>query len=249
MNFFTLPISRPYATLLYALLAIWAAPLILGFAFGKLDEERINRIPRANKILSSAILVVCALIWWLAGASGTPLAAYAALLFFGMAFSFLGDLIMAQLLPLPQYVLFGMGAFGVAHVLYISGYLRLGSVLGLQDGRARVTGLAVLLVLAVVLWWTLIRSPQTDAVLNYGSLGYALLLAAMAGLAVSLALQEPRFVLLALGAVLFLISDVFLGHRLFQGGTFLLVGDLVWMTYIVGQLLIVFSTAAGLQML
>jgi len=241
--------TESYATLLYALLAVWAAVLILGFAFGRLDEERINRIPRTNRIISSAILVVCALTWWLAGASGTPLAAYAALLFFGMAFSFLGDVIMAQLLPLPQYVLCGMGAFGVAHVLYISGYLRLGSVLGLQDGRARAVGLAALLVLAVVLWWMLIRSPQTDAVLNYGSLGYALLLAAMAGLAMSLALQEPRFVPLALGAVLFLVSDVFLGHRLFQGGTFLLVGDLVWMTYIVGQLLIVFSTATGLRLL
>jgi len=239
-----------HVTLLRVLLAVWAALLILGFAFGKLDEERINRIPRLNKILSSAILVACALIWWLAGAAGTPLAGYAALLFFGMAFSFLGDVIMAELLPLPQHVLFGIGAFGVAHVLYISGYLRLGGVLGLQDGRARAAGLAVFLVLAVVLWWVLICSPQTPAVLlNYGSLGYALLLAAMAGLAVSLALQEPRFVPLALGAVLFLISDVFLGHRLFQGGKFLLVGDLVWMTYIVGQLLIVFSTAIGLRLL
>jgi hypothetical protein len=240
---------KSYVILLYALLAIWAALLILGFAFGQLDEERINRIPRLNKILSSVILVVCALVWWLAGASGTPLATYAALLFFGMAFSFLGDVIMAQLLPLPQHVIFGMGAFGVAHVLYISGYLRLGRVLGLQDSRARVVGLAVLLVLGVLLWWLLIRSPQTAAVLNYGSLVYALLIAAMAGLAVSLALQEPRFVPLALGAVLFLVSDVFLGHRLFQGGQFLLVGDLVWMTYIVGQLLIVFSTATGLRLL
>ncbi len=246
---FALPISRSYATLLYGLLAAWAALLILGFALGRLDVERINRIPRTNKTLSSLILVICALVWWRASASDTPLAAYAALLFFGMAFSFLGDLIMAQLLPLPQYVLFGIGAFGVAHVLYISGYLRLGGVLGLQDGRARAIGLAALLVLAVVLWWLLIRSPQTDAVLNYGSLGYALLLAAMAGLAVSLALQEPRFAPLAVGALLFLISDVFLGHRLFQRGKFLLVGDLVWMTYIVGQLLIVFSTATGLRLL
>ena len=57
--------------LLYALLAIWAALLILGFVFGRLDDERINRIPRPNKILSSLILVMCALIWWRAGASGT----------------------------------------------------------------------------------------------------------------------------------------------------------------------------------
>jgi len=246
---FTLPIPKPYAILLYALLAVWAALLTLGFAFGRLDKERVNCIPRTNKILSSLVLVICALIWWRAGASVTPLSTYAAFLFFGMTFSFLGDVIMAQLLPLPQYVLFGIGAFGVAHVLYIIGYLRLGGVLGLQDGRSRAIGLAALLVLAVVLWWTLIRSPQTDAVLNYGSLAYALLLGAMAGLTVSLALQQPRFAPLALGAGLFLISDVFLGYRLFRGGTFLLIGDLVWMTYIVGQLLIVFSTATGLRLL
>ena len=63
-----LPISRPYAVLLYALLTIWAALLILGFAFGQLDEDRVNRIPRFNKILSALILVICALIWWRAGA-------------------------------------------------------------------------------------------------------------------------------------------------------------------------------------
>jgi uncharacterized membrane protein YhhN len=131
----------------------------------------------------------------------------------------------------------------------MAGYLRLGALLRLQDSRTRAIGLGVLLILAVVLWWTLIRSPQTEAVLNYGSLAYALLLGAMAGLAASLALQEPRLVPLALGAVLFLISDVLLGYRLFRDGNFLLVGDLVWMTYIVGQLLIVFSTATGLQLM
>ena len=73
---FALPISRPYAILLYALLAIWAALLILGFAFGWLDEQRINRIPRTNKMFSSIILVICALIWWRAGVTGTQLAGY-----------------------------------------------------------------------------------------------------------------------------------------------------------------------------
>jgi len=237
------------STLLYVLLALWAALLVLGFAFGRLDEKRVNRIPRANKLLSSAILVPCALIWWRAGAVGTPLAGYAALLFWGMAFSFLGDLILAQLLPLPQHVLTGMGAFGVAQALYIVGYLRLGEALGLPGAGARAAALVGFFLVAVMLWWTLIRSPQTPAMLNYGSLGYALLIAAMSGLALSLALQEVRFVPLALGAVLFVISDTLLGHRLFQGGHFLLIGDVIWMTYIVGQSLIVFSTAAGLHML
>ena len=43
MKFFVPLIPAPYAILLYTLLAAWAALLILGFAFGRLDEERINR--------------------------------------------------------------------------------------------------------------------------------------------------------------------------------------------------------------
>jgi len=238
-----------YDIVLYALLAVWAALLALGFAFGRLDAKRMQRIPRANKLLSSGILVLSALIWWRAGAAGTPLAGYAALVFFGMAFSFLGDVIMAELLPLPQHVLFGMGVFGVAHVLYVVGYLRLGDVLGLPGGTAQAAVLIAFYLLVVPLWGTFVRSPQKPAVLNYASLAYALLIAAMAGLAMSLALQEPRFVPLARGAVLFVVSDLVLGHRLFQGGHFLLIGDLVWMTYIVGQLLIVFSTATALRLL
>jgi uncharacterized membrane protein YhhN len=241
--------APPYVIAEYVLLVAWTALLGLGFAAGKLDQRGVQRIPRLNKLLSSGILLLCSLLHWRFGASGTPLSGFAALILAGMSLSLIGDVLMAGVVPLPQHVFFGMGAFGAAHAFYISGYLRLGTVLGLQNRLARVSALGGLILLAVPLWWALVRSPRQPRAVNCASLAYALLLSVMVGLAVSLALQNVRFVPLALGALLFLVSDLLLGHRLFQGGHFRLIGDLVWMTYIAGQLLIVRSTVAALDCL
>ncbi|MBC7264408.1 MAG: lysoplasmalogenase [Chloroflexi bacterium] len=240
-------IPQPYRGLLYVLLFSWAMLLVFGFAFGPLNETRTNRIPLPNRMASSFILVLCAVIWWRAGAGVRPLAGYTALIVVGMACGFLGDLIMAaEIIPMPERVIYGMVAFGLGHIFYIAAYLRLGGALGLTDGRARILSLAALFIVALATWWALIRGPQAPAVLNYGSLGYALLLSAMVGLAVALAVQEPRFIPLALGAILFLVSDTILGNELFRGNVWTLVGDVVWLTYIAGQALIVFSTASAL---
>jgi hypothetical protein len=75
-------------------------------------------------------------------------------------------------------------------------------------------------------------------------LGYALLLGVMAGAAVGLVVQEARFLVLAIGALLFLVSDAILGNWLFRGNEWFLIGDGVWILYAAGQALIVFSPAA-----
>jgi len=234
---------------LAVLVGIWLGSLTLGFVFGKLDRRRLNRLPLPIRLLSSAILVVCALIWWRWAAIGTPLAGYAALLFCGMSLSFVGDLIMAGVLPLPSYVLFGMGTFGTAHVVYIMGYVRLAAGVGLRSWALPAAAVLGYYVLGVPLWWRLVRSPDQPAVATWGSLAYSLVLATMAGMAAGVALQETSFLPLALGSLLFVVSDLLLGHRLFQGGHFVSLGDSIWATYILGQLLIVFSTGSGLKLI
>ena len=42
----------------------------------------------------------------------------------GMGSGFLGDLIMAEIIPLPEHVLGGMLAFGVGHICYIRALLQ-----------------------------------------------------------------------------------------------------------------------------
>ena len=231
------------------LVAIWLISLGLGFVFGKLDRRRLNRLPLRIRLLSSAILVVCALIWWRPAAIDTPLAGYAALLCLGMSLSFVGDVIMSGIVPLPQHVLVGMGTFGAAHVVYVVAYSRLAAVLGLRSWALPAAALAGYYALAIPLWWKLVRSPDQPLAATGASLGYSLVLATMAGMAAGVALQEASLVPLALGGLLFVVSDLLLGHRLFQGGHFVLMGDCIWMTYILAQLLIVFSTATGLNLL
>ena len=228
--------------LAYTLLGLGMGVYLLGLAFGRFNAGRTHRSPTWARMASSAALVLAALAWWLGVGRSTPLAAYTAFLFLGMLLSFLGDLTMAELLPLSPHVLFGMLAFGLAHVAYLVGYGQASRALGLDDPRAWAGGVGGALLLALVLWWTLIRNPGSNSPLSYGALGYALLLGGMFGAALALAVQDPRFRSLAAGALLFLISDVILGNRIFRENHWFLVGDVVWILYITGQALIVFST-------
>jgi hypothetical protein len=81
--------------------------------------------------------------------------------------------------------------------------------------------------------------------LHRAALPYALLLASTAGLATGLAVQAPAFVPLAIGGGLFLLSDLILAARLFNGVYFYLIGDIVWLTYGPAQALIVYSVSSA----
>lgn len=229
--------------LTYGLLIAGMATYALSFLFGRLDADRTHRSAVWARMASSAALVLAALVWWLGAGRATPLAGYTFFVFAGMLCSFIGDLTLAQLLPLKPHLPFGMLAFGAAHVLYLCGYAQAGQALGLNDPRAWVGGIVGGLLAAALMWWAVIHKPGSRSVLDYGALVYGLLLGAMAGAAVALALQWPRFWGLAAGALLFLASDAVLGNRLFRRGNWLMVGDVVWALYIAGQALIVFSTA------
>jgi hypothetical protein len=197
-------------------------------------------------MVNSAALVLAALVWWRAVAVGTPFAGYAGFILLGMACSFVGDLLMAQVIPLPAHPIPGIVAFGVAHIFYILGSVQLGQALGLTEGGVWAASVVALELLGVVLWRTLIYSPSADPVLAYGALAYALLLAGTTGATIALAIQAPRLTILAVGAVLFLLSDAILGNRLLRDNDWFMVGDVVWAIYIAGQSLIVFTLPAVL---
>jgi predicted cobalt transporter CbtA len=101
----------------------------------------------------------------------------------------------------------------------------------------------------VVAWYGIVYRPaKTRTVVHIIALGYALVLASTAGLAAGLALQNGLFWGLALGAALFLLSDMILAGELFSGLRFPLLGDVVWLTYGPGQMLIVYSVDAALRL-
>ncbi len=71
-------------------------------------------------------------------------------------------------------------------------------------------------------------------------------LASTAGFASGLALQAGGFTPLAIGAALFLLSDLILAAQLFNNLRFRFIGDIVWLTYGPAQMLIVFSVYTAL---
>jgi len=231
--------------LLYLLVGLDLLLLCGGLLFGPLDAAAPGRLPRPLRLVLSVLLVVAALAQWRL-AAGTPAAGYAQWILAGMALGFLGDLVMAGLIPVPQRLIGGMLAFGLGHVAYIVAMTVLTTALGLWHGPRHTAVAAVLGLAAVALWARLVRKPGGEPTLNAAALGYSLLMAAMNALAIALALGDARFVPLAAGALLFLTSDLIIGNWNIRGHAWRRVNDAIWLTYNLGQMLIVLSVAAAL---
>jgi uncharacterized membrane protein YhhN len=241
-----MPLSPAVIWVLRGLLVLWAALLVFGFVFGRPGPDRRNRLPLPVRMGTSAVLLLAALVWWLGATRGTALDAYGALILLGMALGFLGDLILARVIPLPQPVVSGILAFGLGHVTYIAAFLQAGRVLGLPLAPALPATLAVYLAVAAVLWALLVRAPSQPPALNAGTAGYSLLLAAMAAVAMVLAFGDSRFWPLALGGLLFVASDLVLGNQIMRNTAWPYSGDVIWTTYTGAQAAIVYSSAAAL---
>ncbi|HET9222570.1 MAG TPA: lysoplasmalogenase [Roseiflexaceae bacterium] len=219
----------------FALFALTAALLLLGLALGRPDARRRNRIPLPVRMLSSALVLAAALLLW--KESAAPSKRAAKLVAAGMSCGLLGDLLMAQVIPLPRHVIWGMLAFGAGHTFYIRALLERSRQTAGAGHPYPALGTALAITLAG--WWALVRNPEIDRTLNYSALAYSLLLASMSGLAASLAVQDNRYLPVAGGGALFLASDTLLASELFRKAHFPGIGDVIWMTYIVGQALIV----------
>ncbi len=236
---------------LIGLLILWAALLFGGFIFGG-PAEATRRMPTWTRMASSAVLVVAAVSWY-AFVRHTPAGSYALLIAIGMTFGFLGDLALAGFLPGGRNVIVGIVSFGIGHIFYITAMLRFTAAAGLNNPTARWGALAVWLLVGLVGWYLVVlrgarASGITPGTIHWIALPYALLLAATAGLATGLALQDSRFILLALGAALFLLSDLILAGEMFSGMTFRLISDVIWLTYGPAQMLIVYSIARVLAL-
>lgn len=234
---------------LIGLLILWAALLFGGFIFGG-PADAARRMPAWTRMASSATLVVAGFSWYLF-TRDTAAGSYALLVAIGMTFGFLGDLALAGFLPGGRNVIAGIAFFGIGHVFYITAMLRFATAAGLTAPGARWGALALWLLVGLVGWYLIVYRGALSAgielsIVHWIALPYALLLASTAGLATGLALQDSRFIPLALGGALFLLSDLILAGEMFSGVTFRLIGDIIWLTYGPAQMLIVYSVGSVL---
>jgi hypothetical protein len=216
---------------LVGLLIVWAIFLFGGFIFG--SGER--RMPTWTRMVSSAVLVIAAWSWYIINRD-----TFSLLLALGMMLGFVGDLWLAGVLGNGRTIIGGIVAFGIGHIFYISAILTFGNAhsMGVRWGA-----LVGWLLVGLVGWYFVVFRGQEVTVLHWAALPYALLLASTAGFATGLALQSSHFVPLALGAALFLLSDLILAGELFSGLKFPLIGDAIWLTYGPGQALIVYAAS------
>ncbi len=228
------------------LAVVWAALLVGGFVLGRPQAGRAGRMPTWTRMASSLTLVVAA---WMALTGTGAGNRFAWLIALGMTLGFVGDLCMARLLPVSPHVLWGMAAFGLGHVAYIAALVGFGNAAGLNATGPRMVAWLVWLAIGAAAWYLVVFRGQRPTVLHWAALPYALLLASTSGFASGLALQWSAAIPLAVGAALFLLSDLILAGRLFAGRSFRLIDDVVWLTYGPGQMLIVygfaFAAAAG----
>ncbi|MEO8608676.1 MAG: lysoplasmalogenase [Chloroflexota bacterium] len=223
---------------------VWAALLFGGFFFGKLNAEGTHRIPRWARMASSFTLVIVAWGWFEFAIFSRE---YILLIAIGMTLGFIGDLFMAQLVPLKDYVLGGIGSFGLGHIAYIIAFISFGNEhnLFLENETTRWIAVFVWWLIALAGWYIVVFRGQKHTFLHYAALPYALLLASTAGLATGLAIHNAAFIPLAIGTALFLLSDLILAAQLFNGLHFKMIGDVVWLTYGPAQMLIVYSVASA----
>lgn len=226
------------------ILAVLAVPIVLGIGFARGPRhDPTRRIPRPYRMATSVILVAAAVYQWLGPLRDTPVQGVAGWFAVGMAFGLLGDLIMAHLIPTPNRLIFGILAFGLGHLAYIVGFIQTAAVTGLRNPLTQQWLWLAYLAAVVVLWAVAVRSPHMPPALNYAALIYAGLIGVMAGCAAGLAVQDARFLLPALGGILFLASDLILGNHEFRKRSWPGVQDVIWTTYILGQALIILTPA------
>lgn len=236
------------------ILPLWLAQVAL-FAGGWLGPWRdapelknIGRLPRPARMLLSFSLVLAALILWLGDLGRIEV--YSQWVAFGMAASFVGDLIMARLIRLPNRLIGGMIAFGIAHGLYITAYIRTIQTISALEPYSRFdtglrTGLIAYGLITLLGWWFLIRDPQKGTAINLGALVYGLWISVMASFALALALAlGGAFWLTALGGLLFVCSDFIIGMTDIHGISLKNANDWVWLTYVAGQMGIIYAGAS-----
>ena len=104
--------------------------LIIAFIFGHYNADRTRRTIKPLRLSTSWILAACAWIIW---AASTTLRTPALLIALGMTFGALGDLVLADVIPLPKRMISGILVFSIGHLCYIAGFSQTARLLGLND--------------------------------------------------------------------------------------------------------------------
>jgi hypothetical protein len=231
-----------------SLLIVQITTFIVGWAGPWRDPPEMHsngRVAWPIRMGLSFSMVIGALLVWFGAPAGSPNAAYATFALCGMIASFVGDLIMARLIPAPNRLIGGMIAFAAAHAMYIRAYAAAVAAAGANFLNA---GLVLALVAFVAFtfagWRQYIRNPRKPDALNVGALAYGTWIAIMAACAFGMATAlGGNWWLAALGGLSFVASDFLIGVTDIHETRIENANDWIWLTYLAGQMGIIYAAA------
>ncbi len=192
-----------------------------------LYAEQIKTYWPVNAMIKGlAVSVLAAIAFGLVRGRGRMLLSLA------LIFSSLGDIFLA--LRSGNYFVFGLLSFLVAHLFFITLWIRHWDTPLQTNGRQKLLVAALLLFLATMLWW-LLPIPNL-------SIPVAIYMCVLTTMVITAALANFKSNWVVMGAVLFLLSDTLIALSTFKdvvGGR--LAGVLIWSTYYLAQYLIAFG--------
>jgi len=227
-----------------AILAIlWVLAYVLGMVIGKARPDRWRRFSPVGKVVMMLSALAVALVGWTAitprAADGAAIPWIAA----GLLLGLLGDVTLAGLLPFENPKVPGIAAFGLGHISYLVALIILASgssVPPLLPWGALAAAAAV----EALAWWTFVRPSGASGSVRVGTLVYGMLLFGVTAFAGALWLQGAAPGVLPLGLVLFLASDLLWISEMIELWRFPYIGDVIWIIYSSGQLLIALTPVA-----
>ncbi len=223
------------------LLLAWAFFLLIGLWPSKLLPSVLLPLSGTwGKMASSIALVALATLARFQ--VDTSSQRYAKWICVGMILGTLGDFFNANLLSAltSQGTLAAIIAFGLGHLCYIRAIV--GELCRCEPLRIRPIWISITVwqFVGLLSWYAIVYYGEKAREIVWPALGYTLLLSGTAGIATALAVHRRQIWPLALGAALFLLSDLLLAVGMFRG-SYPFRSELVWITYGPGQMLIVVS--------
>jgi hypothetical protein len=161
----------------------------------------------------------------------------------GMLFCFIGDIINLNIIPginmdISTYL--SITAFGLAHVFFSLAFIKTARSHGLPIfNKLFFIGIIFFWTVTISSWWFLVFSVN-KSFLAYGVLFYGLWVSTMAAFSLVLMKIQKSYILTAMGAFMFIISDLFLAATGIGGIKVFYRDAIIWATYILALMGIIY---------
>jgi len=205
---------------------MWIVICAVGVFIALAGERYSNRFAGAAGKLAAASAYIAAA--WSAGAAGTP---YGQVLLLGMAFCWIGDLLLVSHHSRGLFLL-GLVSFLLGHAAYVGAF----AVRGVSNPATLLAGLVMAVFAWRVLRWL---QPHLDRRMRRPVWLYVAAISLMMAMAVGAGTRDGNW-LIPVGALLFLLSDLAVARDRFIAAGFI---NRAWglPLYFCGQMALAFS--------